>query len=590
MRLLKFKSIAIISGAVLLLLAAGCGSGKLIQPYDAFTEPVVVETLPPDGSLNVAVDGNVIASFNKAMNPLAINGNTFIVMGPGLAASTAKAAGDEEIEGEVSYDSLDDTAIFTPAGNFLPDTEYCATLTTDIEDIYGNPLPEDVSWCFMTGNTGHAPTILSTSPADGATDVAINAVITATFSAAMDPSTITAATFTVKDSIGDPVAGTVTYDEASLTATFTPSGYLAPATTFTITLTTGVKSLEGVEMAENYVWDFQTAKADYYVINEYPAPVFATLVPDQEYVIKDNVNYKLYYAGNDFASINLAQSPDGISWTPYAGNPIITDAQYHADVKFYSAGFAGANSGDNPSAATMYYRMWYQGLDGHSIGGWRYAESNNGINWYNRMPVSQFGPAVYDGVHMGVHYGIASVVYTPGASNTGTDWTFRIYANGQWEDAPYSGQELTVMAFSADGYNWTGYDPTNVGYATPVFAPSHVPGRFDRDHIGWFKVIKNSATDWEAFYSGGTDTTYQALNGIGYAISSDGINWTRSETLFTTADPVAWRDQSVWMPSVVKTESDYQIWFIGSDNPDIINSDWIQWKVGTAILPIGFAP
>jgi PKD repeat protein len=138
------------------------------------------------------------------------------------------------------------------------------------------------------------------------------------------------------------------------------------------------------------------------------------------------------------------------------------------------------------------------------------------------------------------------------------------------------------LAFSSNGYNWTGYDPTSAGYATPVFTPSLDPARFDCDHIGWFKVIKNSPTDWEAFYSGGKDSTYQALNGIGYATSPDGINWTRVKTLCTTADGVAWRSQSVWMPSVVKIGSNYRIWFIGSDNPNIGSSDWIQWRLGGA--------
>jgi hypothetical protein len=324
-------------------------------------------------------------------------------------------------------------------------------------------------------------------------------------------------------------------------------------------------------------------------INEKPSPLFPQLIPDQAYVIKDNVNYKLYYAGSDFASINLAQSPDGITWTPYGGNPIISDGQYHADVKYYSTGFPGANSGTNPSSITMYYRMWYAGLNQNSISGWRYAESPDGITWYNHISVSQFGTPVYSAA-TGVTYGIADVVYTPGATNTGTDWIFRIYANVQWEIGTYSGKELVVMAFSSDGYNWTGYDPTSAGYATPVFAGTLVTGDFDCDHIGWFKVIKNSPTDWEAFYSGGKDTTYKAFNGIGYATSTDGINWTRRQTLFTTSDAMAWRNQSVWMPSVVKTGSNYQIWFLGSDNPDLDSSDWIQWKLGGANLTVAPNP
>ncbi len=324
-------------------------------------------------------------------------------------------------------------------------------------------------------------------------------------------------------------------------------------------------------------------------INENPSPVFPQLIPDQAYVIKDNVNYKLYYAGNDFASINLAQSPDGITWTPYSSNPIISDGQYHADVKYYSTGFPGANSGTNPSSLTMYYRIWYAGLNQYSISGWRYAESPDGITWYNHISVAQFGPPVYSAA-TGITYGIADVVYTPGATNTGTDWTFRIYANVQWEIGAYGGKELVVMAFSNDGYNWTGYDPTSAGYATPVFAGTLDPNRFDCDHIGWFKVIKNSPTDWEAFYSGGKETTYKALNGIGYATSTDGISWTRRQTLFTTSDGVAWRNQSVWMPSVIKTGSNYQIWFLGSNNPDLDSSDWIQWKLGGANLTVAPNP
>ena len=321
----------------------------------------------------------------------------------------------------------------------------------------------------------------------------------------------------------------------------------------------------------------------HYSINEDSSPVFSTLIPDQAYVIKDNVNYKLYYAGNDFASINLAQSPDGITWTAYSGNPIMTDAQYHSDVKYYNTGFPGANSGTNPSVLMMNYRIWYQGLNGNSIGGWRYAESPDGINWYNRMPVTQFGAPVFSAL-TGTNYGIGDVVYSPGASNTGTDWTFRIYANVQWEDAIYGGKELVVMGFSSNGYDWTGYDPASAGYATPVFAGTLDTSQFDCDHIGWFKVTKNSPTDWQAFYSGGKGTTYQALNGIGYATSTDGINWTRRQTLFTSSDGVAWRSQSVWMPSVVKTGNSYQVFFIGSNNADIGGSDWIQWKLGRAIL------
>lgn len=327
------------------------------------------------------------------------------------------------------------------------------------------------------------------------------------------------------------------------------------------------------------------ASAATFTVTENPTPVFSTLIPDQAYVIKDNVNYKLYYAGADFASIDLAQSPDGINWTPYSGNPVLAEGSSvqaeHADVHFYSSGFTGANLGTNPTSTTMYYRMWYQGAVS-GIGGWRYTESPDGINWYNQMAVVQHGTPVFSSA-TGVDYGIADVVYTPGGEGGDVNKTFRIYANVQWEIGSYGAKELIVMAYSANGYDWTGYDPTSVGYATPVFAGTLDGVSFDTDHIGWFKVIKNSDTNWEAFYSGGKDTTYQALDGIGYATSNDGINWVRKQTLFTTNDSAAWRNQSVWMPSVVKSGNNYKIFFLGSNNP-MTDGSWIWWQLGEADL------
>ena len=192
------------------------------------------------------------------------------------------------------------------------------------------------------------------------------------------------------------------------------------------------------------------------------------------------------------------------------------------------------------------------------------------------------------GANISAQYGIADAVYTPGASNTGTDWTFRIYVNAQYAVSPYDSNELVVLAFSSDGYNWTGYDPTSAGYATPVFAPTLDGTSFDCDHIGWFKVIKNSATDWQAFYSGGKGSTWQALNGIGYATSTDGITWTRRQTLLTTSDGVAWRSQSVWMPSVVKTGNNYELFFLGSG--DVSDGSWIWWNLGRAGLTPNLPP
>jgi len=104
---------------------------------------------------------------------------------------------------------------------------------------------------WLPGKSGTTPTVTSTDPANGATGVAINKKISATFSEAMDPLTITNLTFTVAG-----VSGAVTY--SGVTATFTPTSNLAAGTTYTATITTGAKDLADNALAANYTWSFTT--------------------------------------------------------------------------------------------------------------------------------------------------------------------------------------------------------------------------------------------------------------------------------------------------------------------------------------------
>jgi hypothetical protein len=85
------------------------------------------------------------------------------------------------------------------------------------------------------------PAVTSTVPARGATGVAVNTAISATFSMAMNPATITTATFTVTGPGGAAVTGTVAY--AGSVATFTPASVLTYGTAYTATITNGAKSL-----------------------------------------------------------------------------------------------------------------------------------------------------------------------------------------------------------------------------------------------------------------------------------------------------------------------------------------------------------
>ncbi|MBA3828592.1 MAG: Ig-like domain-containing protein [Taibaiella sp.] len=119
------------------------------------------------------------------------------------------------------------------------------------------------------GLTGLCPQVVSTSPTDSAMGVAINTIVVANFNEVMDSSTITAATFTLKNGT-TPIAGYVTY--AGKAATFTPTTNLARNTKYTATITTGAKDRQGNALVSNYVWSFTTGDS----LGTTPPTVIAT--------------------------------------------------------------------------------------------------------------------------------------------------------------------------------------------------------------------------------------------------------------------------------------------------------------------------
>ena len=159
--------------------------------------------------------------------------------------------GSTTIAGNLAYNGL--ILTFTPSSNLLAGTTYTATITTAAKNLAGNSIANNYVWTFTTSTI---PTIISTDPLNLATGVALNKLITATFSEVMTEATITAAsTFTLKQGTTN-ISGSVSYN--GLVATFTPSSNLLASTTYTATITTVAKNLVGNALANNYVWTFTT--------------------------------------------------------------------------------------------------------------------------------------------------------------------------------------------------------------------------------------------------------------------------------------------------------------------------------------------
>lgn len=187
--------------------------------------PEVISVSPADGEVDVAIVGTVItATFNKAMNTTSFTGNFTLSTGGTPVPGTVGNSGTQ-------------TATFTPSAELSNSTLYKATLTTGVEDAGGAPLLADYSWEFTAGLDTTPPTILSTNPItdsgftdpppDPTVDVPVDTVVTVTFSEDMAPASITASSFNLQiwsDAAADYIliAGTVSYDSPSQTATFTP--------------------------------------------------------------------------------------------------------------------------------------------------------------------------------------------------------------------------------------------------------------------------------------------------------------------------------------------------------------------------------
>jgi YVTN family beta-propeller protein len=236
----------------------------------------------------------------------------------------------------------------------LPDTTYYFVVRA--RDEAGNIDSNTVERSATTPDTT-PPTVTGVSPGIGATNVPVTSTLTATFSEAMDPSTINTTTFTLANG-GSPVGGTVSY--IGMTATFTPSANLAYNTIYTATITTGARDIVGNALTANYSWTFRTPTTAFVtnyssntvsVININNNTVVATIgVGTNPYGVAVNpVTHRAYVA--NYGSMNVtvidaatntvvatvptisADTPYGIAVNPN-NNMIYVTEEYEYDIDY----------------------------------------------------------------------------------------------------------------------------------------------------------------------------------------------------------------------------------------------------------------
>jgi hypothetical protein len=122
----------------------------------------------------------------------------------------------------------------------------------------------DVVFSTTTPPDTTPPAVTTVSPAQGATSVDPATVVTATFTKAMDPTTINSGTFLLLDGSNNPVSASVSYSSATFTATLAPASSLSTLAAYTAVIKGGatdprVKDMAGNAMSANFTWSFTTA-------------------------------------------------------------------------------------------------------------------------------------------------------------------------------------------------------------------------------------------------------------------------------------------------------------------------------------------
>ena len=123
---------------------------------------------------------------------------------------------------------------------------------------------------FTTTSSSPSFGIVSTTPANNATEIPIANTMTVTFNQDVDIATLSSG-ITVSSFIG-PLPGSISYNSSTKTAIITPSTPFAPLTEYTVTVATTVKSASGEFLSAPYTFRFETITAFWvndFTVNQY---------------------------------------------------------------------------------------------------------------------------------------------------------------------------------------------------------------------------------------------------------------------------------------------------------------------------------
>jgi hypothetical protein len=198
------------------------------------TPPTVVDAQPASGSSGVNVSSDLQVSFSEPMDRTAAN-----------VFSVSPSTGCTP-----TFDASNTVLLCHPSGPLAYATQYTVTVSTNAKDAAGNALAAPFSFSFITAQAPDttAPTIVS-SPANGASNVALDAGLVLTFSEPVDETSLSIVTAGFD-------WGAPAWNAGGTMASFTPATALDPTTHYTFAIL--VDDLAGNHGHLNLAFDTQT--------------------------------------------------------------------------------------------------------------------------------------------------------------------------------------------------------------------------------------------------------------------------------------------------------------------------------------------
>jgi hypothetical protein len=179
--------------------------------------PTVTAISPANGMQNVPVNAVVEVALNESVSSVSV-GNSAITV----------TAGGQAVAGTITVPSPT-SVLFTPTSPLATGTAYTVNVGgfTDLASNVATSFSSNFTTSASATALTTAPTVLSVSPANGATAVSVTAPIVITFSAPMNPLTLSSSSIFIQDASYQAVAATFALNGAVLT--ITPISPLPPS-------------------------------------------------------------------------------------------------------------------------------------------------------------------------------------------------------------------------------------------------------------------------------------------------------------------------------------------------------------------------